>query len=83
MWSRGSLQNHCPGALEPSALDPHQPAPRAEGGCTCILAEVGEAHGRPDVFSSIFLVDLAQVVHQLFFLLSFPKDIGHLLLGGS
>lgn len=29
------------------------------------------------------LVDLSQVVHQLFLLALFPKDIGHLLLEGA
>lgn len=29
------------------------------------------------------LVDLAQVVHQLFFLALFPENIGHLLLEGA
>lgn len=30
-----------------------------------------------------FLVDLSQVVHQLFLLALFPKDIGHLFLEGA
>lgn len=30
-----------------------------------------------------FLVDLSQVVDQLFLLALFPKDIGHLLLEGA
>ena len=47
------------------------------------LAEVGEVAGGDLMLPLNLLVDLAQVVHQLFLLALLPKDIGHLLLEGA